>query len=423
MAHHHHHHSSAADRAAKTPEELYQKKTPIEHVLLRPDTYLGSVLRTTEPGMWVYDPDSRRMVERECTYVPALYKIFDEILVNAADNKQRDPNTSTIEVNIDADTNTISVFNDGRGIPVHVHKTEGMYLPEMLFGHLLTSSNYDDSEAKVTGGRNGYGAKLTNIYSKEFTVETVDCERGLRFQQTWRDNMSVREEPLITPLSPEEKAHGDYTKITFRPDLSRLDSMHSLRDGDIIGVMSRRAFDVAACNEGLDVYLNGEKLPSGFKGYVQLYHNPDVVEDAFVFEQVNDRWQIVVGPSLDGQFTQQSFVNSIHTRRGGTHVTYILDQLTKHIVASIRRDHPDLTKIVQPALVRNHLSLFINALIENPSFDSQTKETLTTQPSRFGSKCKLSDEFLERVVQRTRIVEEVTRWAELKQKDALNRAS
>jgi DNA topoisomerase-2 len=114
------------------------------------------------------------MVERECEYVPGLYKIFDEILVNAADNKQRDPRMDTIKVNIDVESGTISVMNNGTAVPVQMHSTEQVYVPELIFGHLLTGSNFDDNETKVTGGRNGFGAKLANIFSVGYQ-QAVPC--------------------------------------------------------------------------------------------------------------------------------------------------------------------------------------------------------------------------------------------------------
>lgn len=123
------------------------------------------------------------MVYRTVSYVPGLYKIFDEILVNAADNKQRDPKMDRLEVVIDQEENLISVYNTGDGIPVEMHKEEGVFVPELIFGHLLTSSNYDDNEKKTTGGRNGYGAKLTNIFSTEFIIETADGKRQLKYKQ------------------------------------------------------------------------------------------------------------------------------------------------------------------------------------------------------------------------------------------------
>lgn len=191
--------NGGGDNAAKkkTIEGIYQKKSQLEHILLRPDTYIGSVEPVTEL-MWVYDKEKEAMVQREIKYVPGLYKIFDEILVNAADNKQRDPKMDAIKIELDQcvsrnevysrreidnkrieiyrENNLVSVWNNGKGIPVVIHKEENMYVPTMIFGHLLTSSNYDDEEEKVTGGRNGYGAKLCNIFSHRFTVETASKE-------------------------------------------------------------------------------------------------------------------------------------------------------------------------------------------------------------------------------------------------------
>ncbi|KAK1382463.1 putative DNA topoisomerase II [Heracleum sosnowskyi] len=120
---------------------------------------------------------------RSISYVPGLYKIFDEILVNATDNKQRDPKMDCLRVDIDVDSNLISVFNNGDGVPVEIHKEEGVYVPELIFGHLLTSSNYDDDLKKTTGGQNGYGAKLANIFSTEFVIEIVDGKRLKKYKQ------------------------------------------------------------------------------------------------------------------------------------------------------------------------------------------------------------------------------------------------
>lgn len=200
--------------------------------------------------MWVFDSTETtdengqttitkgRMVQREISFVPGLYKIFDEILVNAADNKQRDKHMTTIRIEIDPSTNTISIWNNGKGIPVVMHKTEKMFVPTMIFGHLLTSSNYNDEEEKVTGGRNGYGAKLCNIFSTKFTVETACREYKKQFKQTWASNMSKASEPKVADFRGE-----DFTKITFSPDLTKFKM--DVLDADIIALMSRRAYDVS----------------------------------------------------------------------------------------------------------------------------------------------------------------------------------
>jgi DNA topoisomerase-2 len=115
--------------------------------------------------------------------------------VNAADNYQRDRKTSRIEIKLSG--KDISVCNDGKAIPVQMHRTEKMWVPQLIFGHLLTSSNYEDTEKKVTGGRNGYGAKLANIFSQEFTAEVGDSGNRKLIRITWRKNMKEMDEPIV----------------------------------------------------------------------------------------------------------------------------------------------------------------------------------------------------------------------------------
>lgn len=108
-----------------------------------------------------------------------------------------------------------SVWNNGRGIPVVMHGTEKVYVPELIFGYLLTSSNYNDNEKKVTGGRNGYGAKLANIFSTEFIVETSDTASGRRFRQVYCNNMAERSQPEVRcAMARDCDAHG-------RPSMSQ----------------------------------------------------------------------------------------------------------------------------------------------------------------------------------------------------------
>ena len=147
----------------------------------------------------------------------------------------------TIKVDIDVAANTISVGNDGKGIPVEMHGEHGCYVPELIFGHLLTGSNFDDNEKKTTAGRNGYGAKLANIFSTKFTVETADSKSGRKLSQTWENNMAGTQGPA--KISPH-KNKKDFTRVTFEPDLARF-KMDKL-DDDIVALLSKRAYDVAA---------------------------------------------------------------------------------------------------------------------------------------------------------------------------------
>ncbi|CAA7041898.1 unnamed protein product [Microthlaspi erraticum] len=403
-----------ASKAGKTIEEMYQKKSQLEHILLRPDTYIGSIEKHTQT-LWVYENDE--MVYRPVTYVPGLYKIFDEILVNAADNKQRDPSMDSVKVVIDVEHSLISVCNSGDGVPVEIHQEEGVYVPEMIFGHLLTSSNYNDNEKKTTGGRNGYGAKLTNIFSTEFTIETADGKRQKKYKQVFENNMGKKSEPVITKCTKKE----NWTKVTFRPDLGKF-SMTSLED-DVVALMSKRVFDIAGClGKTVKVELNGVQVPvKSFSDYVNLYlsaankSRPEPLPR--MVEKVNDRWEVCVSLS-EGQFQQVSFVNSIATIKGGTHVDYVTSQITNYIVGIVNKKNKNAN--VKAHNVKNHLWVFVNALIDNPAFDSQTKETLTLRQTSFGSKCELSEDILKKVA-KSGVVENLLSWATFKQSKELTK--
>ncbi|XP_041664909.1 DNA topoisomerase 2-beta isoform X2 [Cheilinus undulatus] len=395
-------------------ERVYQKKTQLEHILLRPDTYIGSVEPITQQ-MWVFDEDVG-MNQREITYVPGLYKIFDEILVNAADNKQRDKNMTGIKITIDPESNIISIWNNGKGIPVVEHKDEKMYVPALIFGHLLTSSNYDDNEKKVTGGRNGYGAKLCNIFSTKFTVETACKEYRHSFKQTWQNNMSKTSDPKIKFFDGD-----DFTCVTFQPDLSKF-KMEKL-DKDIVALLTRRAYDVAGSCKGVKVTLNGKKLPvNGFRSYVDLYVKDKLDETGValkvVNETVNDRWEVCLTMSEKG-FQQISFVNSIATTKGGRHIDYVVDQIVSKLIEVVKKKNKAGVN-VKPFQVKNHIWVFVNALIENPSFDSQTKENMTLQTKSFGSKCLLSEKFV-RAATNCGIVESILNWVKFKAQTQLNK--
>ena len=386
--------------AVNSVEETYQKLDQRQHVLKRPDSYVGSV-ESISSDLWVcqeeVDEDSEATVTtlapRNVEYVPALFKIFDEILVNAADNKTRDPENMTwIKVSIDQEEGVICVANNGKGIPIRMHKKEKIFVPELIFGNLLTSDNYNDNKKKVTGGRNGYGAKLCNIFSTKFIVETADASVGKKFVQTFSDNMTVKSTPKITSYTKK-----DYTKITFWPDWEKF-GMTGL-DDDTVALFKKRVYDMAGCTDSsVSVYLNGTKLNvKSFKQYVELCTKS--LEEKYGASRriehltVNDRWDVAICAS-DGAFEQVSFVNSIWTSKGGTHVDYISDQVAKYLEKVIATKNKKGSKIKKSA-IKQFLCVFVRSLIENPAFDSQTKDSLTTQSKAFGSTAELPESFLK----------------------------
>ena len=403
-----------AAKKNKTTTDQYQKLTHLEQILKRPDTYIGSVERTVDP-MWVYNSDTEAMESRKVSYVPGLYKIFDEILVNATDNKQRDKNMNELRVWVKKEGGVIAVKNNGRGIPIEIHEKEGIFIPEMIFGHLLTSSNYDDDEAKVTGGRNGYGAKLTNIFSTHFALETVDSRQKKKYKQTWRNNMGKMDTAKIESCKDE-----DYTQITFKPDFSKfgMDGM----DDDFEALVKRRVYDMAGTCKDVKVYLNDKRIKvSKFKQYMEMYtkaiktenleNDGKAPEQVILTDNPHERWEIGFAVS-DGSFQQVSFVNSIATSSGGTHVNYIADQICENLETIVNKKNKGGVKL-KKAQIKNHLFLFVNCLVVNPAFTSQTKEQLTTKPSQFGSKPQVSDKFLKDI-SKTEAVNNIIHFAQQK---------
>ena len=318
--------------------------------------------------------------------------------MNAADNKQRDPSMNRIEVTINEDEGSIRVWNNGAGIPVVIHQEHQIYVPELIFGNLLTGSNFDDNEKKTTGGRNGYGSKLANIFSTKFVLETQDKGRGLHYKQTFTNNMQDKGKPEVT------KSTGtDFTCVTFYPDLARFHMTHL--DEDIVSLLSKRVYDVAGTNTAsgakLSVFLNSKKIEArNFEQYISMYKG---IEAPCAFERINERWEIGVGIS-DGTFQHVSFVNSIATSKGGQHVNYIADQITAKLSAIVKKKNKN--EEVKPNQIKNHLAVYVNALIENPAFDSQTKENLTTKASSFGSKCEIPDKMMK-LIEKSGIVDNV----------------
>ncbi|CAK7264475.1 DNA topoisomerase 2 [Sporothrix epigloea] len=410
--------SASQANTKKTASEMYQKLTQLEHIIKRPDTYIGSV-EHQEQAMWVFNKATNQMEKRNVSFVPGLYKIFDEILVNAADNKQRDASMTTLKVTVDRESGEISVENNGKGIAVEMHQKEKVYIPELLFGHLLTGSNYDDNEKKTVGGRNGYGAKLCNVFSTEFSIECQDSLNGKRYKQSWHKNMSIMDKAKVT-----SNKTADFVRVTFTPDYKRFNMPNGI-DDDLEALIYRRVYDMAGVVDGVKIYLNGEHLKVGFKKYCDLYAKaiakerdeevtgeelPVAATVQFEDTKLHKRWQIGFTVS-DGSFQQVSFVNSIATTSGGTHVNYIADQICNALLTDLNKKRKGHSLKLNH--IRNHIFIFVNCFIDNPAFSSQTKEQMTTKVSAFGSKCVLSDAFIKKI-KSTDAINNIIHFAEKK---------
>ena len=385
--------------------ESVQKLTHIEHILKRPDSYVGPVEQGLEP-YWILNGD--KFEKKNLKYSPALLKIFDEILVNAIDRNSMYPkNVTTISVSIDKDTGAVTIENNGPlgGIGVRMHEKEGLWNPELTFGHLLTSTNYDDSKKRIVGGRNGYGAKLTNIYSSDFSISIKDHESKQTYSQQWSNNMTTCEKPKI-------KKHSGATSsvsISFVPDWKRFGM--SKMDDTIYKIFQKRVWDANICtSSNCKVKFNGDVLPKqNFDAYAKMHEGVENVSMV-----TSDRWSVCIGPSENGM-EQVSFVNGICTTKGGTHV----DHVASHVAAGIIEDMAKKIKL-KPQQVKNTFTIFVKATLENPTFSSQVKSECTLKAQDFGSKFEPPKNFVKNVL-KTGIADELTALSKFKEMKELKK--
>jgi DNA topoisomerase-2 len=389
--------------------KTYQQKTDKQHILDNPDTYIGSVEKV-DSEMWVFDEETQRIVLKVIEYVPGLYKLFDEGVVNARDHVVRMIQSkaenkkvvTTIETGVSAD-GLITIENDGNGIDVAKHPDNGLWIPEMIFGHLRTSTNYDKDEKRTVGGKNGFGFKLVLIWSTEGSIETVDHVRGLKYYQEFKSNLDVICPPVITKCKGKP-----YTKVTFKPDYVRLQMAGGL-SADMLALLKKRVYDIGAVTDQsvkkVKVLYNSAPVPvKNFQQYIDLYlgvKDAEKPETRRVYESgaaISDsegpRWEYAVGLSASHEFVQVSFVNGICTHKGGKHVDYIMGQITRKLVEYIEKKK----KVkVNASAIKEQIVLFLRCDIENPAFDSQTKDFMNTPSAKFGSACSVSDGFIEKV--------------------------
>lgn len=378
----------------------YKKLDAREHVLTRPGMYIGSI-EEDSCDTWVFDNENKKMIKKNIKYIPGMYKIFDEILVNAIDHavrlkgeKEKGATSinlmKNIKVSFSKDTGIFEVSNDGDGIEIVKHPEHNIYIPELIFGNLMTSTNYDDSEEKIIGGQNGLGSKVCGIFSKWFEIETVDASRKLRYIQKFEDNLAIKNEPQIV-----KETKKPFTTIRFLPDYEKLNMKNGLTE-DTIALITKRVYDTCAVTDGdINIYFQGEKLDfKNFEKYVDLFIGSKD-DHTRVYEKINDRWEIVASYNDFNGFEQVSFVNGIWTLRGGKHVEYILNQIVKKLSDLISKKNKNVT--VKPQAIKDNIILFVKSTIVNPTFDSQSKETLTTPSSKFGSKAEVSDKFIEKL--------------------------
>ena len=392
----------------KNTTDEYEEKDLRTHIYENSDTYAGSdqLIKANLPSMGSED---LLVTFKDIEYIPVIYKCFDEIIVNARDQRERlkdregAVNLTEIRVNIDKESGVISIQNNGDSIKIEKHSS-GLYNPNLIFGRLLTSGNYKKDEKRTVGGKNGYGAKIVNIFSDTFDVEVGDRFTKQKYKQHFYNNMKSVDDPIISKYNGKP-----YTKITWKIDFKRFDIEGYSED--MISLMKRRVYDIAGITDNkVSVYYNEKKINiKSFQDYIELYPSPSKK----IYEKCSDRWEIGVSVSVNDKFEQVSFVNGISTPNGGIHVDTVSKMISSAVMTYIKKKHK---KDVMEKYVKGYLSIYLNCVIENPSFDSQAKERLITPKSKFGSQPEISDKFIKNLCDGAGLSEKVLQFSEFKDK-------
>lgn len=383
---------------------------PIEHVKKRPSIYIGS--KTPEYiKIWLYSNEAGRFSYSTIKVAPGFFKIIDEIIVNAIDQHIIFPkDVDSIKIDLLED-GSISVANNGRGFNLH-EKTKTLdgtivWNPELCAGHMLTSDNYDDDSARITGGMNGIGMKATNIFSKKFKLVTQDGD--MLFKQEFRNNLTEKDEPIVRKVDNIEKA--DYTKITFLPDYEFFAHSFSGPFADTIkSLLFTRAFQSAVFT-GIGVTCIGIPLTATFEQFCQkhlLEENQSKLVVTKIRETLddtkplNDNHPMNIGFSFStlGVAASVLMVNGVHCYGGGTLVESIRQQITTklrpRIDKMIEKKFGSVDSIkIDNKKIHDCTFVFIMGQVDKPEFDSQAKAILKTDKKRFKN-YNLEEEFIDK---------------------------
>jgi DNA topoisomerase-2 len=347
----------------------YSKKDPISHILDRSEMYVGSKkLKDVEEYVAIKNGDSFKIDKKLISSSPAILRIFIEILSNAIDNFERSRKSKTpcktIKVSINKESGETIVWNDGEIIPIEIHEEEGVYNHSLIFGNLLTGSNYDDKEERLVSGKNGLGCKLTCVFSAKFTVKGADPNNKKTFEQTWTNNMKTTTEAIVKTL---KSIKTGYTQVTYFPDFKQF-GLKGYTD-DIINLYTKYIIDTAMLTK-VKVYLNDELINvNSLESYSRLYENP--TEESLLIK--NTHSEVLIMPSSIGEFQKVSFVNGIYTKLGGVHVDAFAEAIFRPIVEKFnKKDKP----VINIKDVKQFFRLFVVSTVVNPDFEGQSKEKL-----------------------------------------------
>lgn len=380
-----------------------------EHVLIRPNMYIGEITNVPDT-LYIYDDETNSIKEKEINYNAGLFKIFDEILDNAVDETEKDKTCNIIKVKIDNDV--ISIFNNGLGIDIVKDEKENIFIPQLLFGYLRTSTNYDDTKERNVSGMNGIGAKGTNIFSEYFKIDIMSNNK--HYLQTFKNNMADVEKPIIKVVKNKQS----YVKIEFKPDYKRF-GLTELSE-DMQQLFKKRVYDVAFyLMNKVKVYFNDQLINiKSFDDYINLYFKDKESKNIVKFQ--NKKWKIALIYDSNCGFKNISIVNGLTVNKGGNHIKHIINQILNSetgVVSLINKKHKDLK--IRPAYIKDNITLIVSCIIDKPKFNSQSKEELTNNITKTNG-VQLPEEFMTNLM-KSDLIDDIVKTAMFKESQTLTK--
>lgn len=393
----------------KTNRE-FKVLTDVEHVLLRPNMYIGGI-NLTEKEQWVLNKETNKFEFKSIKIVPAILKCCAELLDNSIDVAIDTNFKAATIIKVNVTDNSIEVSDNGIGIPCIPPKGSKSKNPKdtcvcVAWTTLKSGTSFDENRNKI--GTNGVGASCVAVFSKKFIGTSDDG----KFRQTitCKNNLSDIDPGKVT------KSKGKAgVSVYCEPDLSRfnieiIDDLHK----DLI---YQRILTLAISYPKITFYFNNTKVKVT-NSNIPKYFSENAVNAS------SDNTYICVFPNEYDEFKQYSYVNGIDTFRGGTHVDYITNEICSRIKDKLVKKY----KSIRPGDIKNKLAVaifFTN--FNNPEFDAQTKESLSNSNAAIGKhlngkinfdllaksilKC---NEIIDPIIETFKIKEELKARSELK---------
>lgn len=367
--------------------EQYQKMSHIDQIRHRPDTYIGSPAGVTSDSIWmakIVGEGTIRVENVSTSVAAAIVGISKEVFDNATDNVER----SRMEginpgmIRCQMTERSLTLINEGKHIPIVIHHKEQIWVPQLIFGVLLTSDNYDDTISRYKIGRNGYGIKLTNVFSMIFNVVIGDPVNHLKYTQTWTKGMKEYTEPFIEPYDGP-----GFTQITFVPDFDffyETNPANQQGQGTFLesmkGFYLNRTMEMSYAAQIVSVFDGcfggiSNQLTLDYRDAERYFnaHFEGIDPDRKQFRWTSDdgRNEFVVAETPNKGFAH-AFVNGTPVHQG-EHVNEYIRVIFEEVSLVFEKVHGKKVRVDQ---LKKHVSILLRVTLDKPSFDTQIKKKL-----------------------------------------------